>query len=213
MADEHLLLQRLAAMSTTKRVHVALIPDLKSMEYHHAREEFIAYEVAGCEPSVKGAIVGEAEGQRAWCIWTRVYGGRDATLYILRLVLEAEATERTSLADSANGACPANGITPKVNSNQVDAVASLLLAAQREAGRWGMKDVQIWNPEPITLLATRHVLNLTSRVAETPGIEVVDREEESIASLMWYGESQQPELQGLQWGDIEWIGNEKYAWC
>src|SRR5579862_707864 len=85
MADERLLLQRLATMSTTKRVRVALIPDLKSMEYHHAREEFIAHEVAGCEPSVKGAIVSEAEGQRAWCIWTRVYGGRDATLHILRL--------------------------------------------------------------------------------------------------------------------------------
>ncbi|KAI9774283.1 MAG: hypothetical protein M1840_004177 [Geoglossum simile] len=213
IADERLLRHKLATVSAIKRVHVAFIPDLKSMEYHHAREEFISREVSGCEPSVKGAIVGEAEGQRAWCIWTRVYGSKDTTLYILRFVFEDEATEGASLAHPTEGARPTNGMPSEVKSKQVDAAASLLLAAQREASRWGMKDIQIWNPEPVTLLASQRVLNLTSRVAEISGIEVVDREKESIASLRWYGASQQSELQGLQWGDIEWIGNEKYAWC
>jgi hypothetical protein len=35
----------------------------------------------------------------------------------------------------------------------------------------------------------------------------VEREEESIASLMWYGEGS-----GAS-DDIEWVGNEKYGWC
>ncbi|KAI9787151.1 MAG: hypothetical protein M1839_003386 [Geoglossum umbratile] len=212
--DERLLFKRLATMSATKRVRVALVPDLKSMEYHHAREEFIAHEVFGYEPSVKGAIVGDTEGQRAWCIWTRVYGSSDATLYILRLVLEGdESIERTSSSHSTNGSHPANGGFSGAKSRQVDAVASLLLASQREASRWGMTDVQIWNPEPITILAAHRALNLTSEAAGTPVIQVVDRERESITSLMWYGESQEPGLQGLQWKDVEWIGNEKYAWC
>ncbi|KAH0565420.1 hypothetical protein GP486_001196 [Trichoglossum hirsutum] len=217
-ADECLLTQRLSAMSTNNRVHVAFVPDLESMEYHHAREEFIARELVGREPTVKGAIVGDAEGQKAWCIWTRVYDGKDelnpaTTLYILRLVVEGEEfINGASLVHGTNMKLARSGVFSGTTNKQVDAVSSLLLAAQREASRWGMKDIRIWNPGPITVLAAHRVLNLTSDSTETP-VVVVDREKESITSLMWYGESQWPWLEGLEWKDIEWICNERYAWC
>lgn len=35
----------------------------------------------------------------------------------------------------------------------------------------------------------------------------VEREKDSIASLLWYGEGSGKE------DTLEWIGNEKYAWC
>ena len=203
-------------MSTNNKVHVAFVPDLKSMEYHHAREEFVARELFGYEPRVKGAIVGDAEGHRAWCVWTRVYNGNDepnqaTTLYILRLVIEGEeVVDQMGLAHNTNVAPAVNDGFSETKNRRVDAVASLLLAAQREASRWGMKDVHIWNPGPITMLAAHRALNLNPGAAGT-SVAVVDREKESITSLMWYGDSQQPDLEGIGWKDIEC--NEKYAWC
>ena len=35
----------------------------------------------------------------------------------------------------------------------------------------------------------------------------VDRENEGIASLLWYGEGSGKE------DTIEWMGNEKFGWC
>lgn len=34
------------------------------------------------------------------------------------------------------------------------------------------------------------------------GYQREERETDSIASLMWYGE-----------GEVEWVANEKFAWC
>jgi hypothetical protein len=197
-------------MSTNNKVHVAFVPDLESMVHHHAREEFIARELAGREPTVKGAIVDDA-GQKAWCIWTRVYDGKDefnlaTTLYILRLVIDGE-----EFIDGVSLVHGTSDVFSEAANKQVDVVSSLLLAAQREASRWGVKDVRIWNPRPITILAAHRALNLASDGTET-SVVVVDREEESITSLMWYGESQQP-CEGIEWKNIEWIDNERYAWC
>ncbi|KAH0541286.1 hypothetical protein FGG08_004210 [Glutinoglossum americanum] len=216
--DEHHQIQRLATLSSKNKVHVAFVPDLKSMEYHHAREEYIAREVIGPEPNVKGAIVGDSDGQRAWCIWTHVFDGKDesnpaTTLYILRLVIEDEEVVNQTGLVNPNGPLAADDGLSEAKSKRVDVVASLLLAARQEAGRWGMKDVKIWNPGPTTLVAAHRALNLTSEATETSVIEVVDREKESIPSLMWYGESRRPGLEGIEWKGVEWVCNERYAWC
>jgi len=42
-------------------------------------------------------------------------------------------------------------------------------------------------------------------------VQVVDREEQSICSLMWYDEeSREGEIEPT---GIDWVGNEKYGWC
>ena len=58
-----------------------------------------------------------------------------------------------------------------------------------------MAEVEVWNPDEMVLTAAKEI---------APGAVVVDREKESIASLKWYGKDG---------GDVEWLENEKFAWC
>ena len=167
------------------------------MQWHHAREEFAAKHMYGRTPDVKGARAG-VEGKRAFCIWTRTYGSEKGgnVLHILRLVVEEE-TEFTHIKCANEVLASWNGDGSEARE-VVSATAAVLQAAQLEAALWGMKGVEIWNPTAITVLAAKELF---------PPVEIVHREEESIASLMWYG-GQNEVGEG-----IEWIGNEKYGWC
>ncbi|KAL2176891.1 uncharacterized protein P884DRAFT_278130 [Thermothelomyces heterothallicus CBS 202.75] len=73
---------------------------------------------------------------------------------------------------------------------------SIVQIAQHEAAEWETQDVQIWNPTP-----------KLKGLVEKCGIEseFVVREKDSIASLRWYGDEPVSE--------VDWVANEKYAWC
>lgn len=167
---------------------VALIPDLETIQWHHAREEFVGQEVYGKVPKIKGAIVGDEVGKRVWCYWTRVWYNEDVsvvkgnTMHILRLVVEDDVL---SLRDVSEG--------------DSKAVAALLEFAQREAEEWKTEHVEIWSPSPSALDGAQ-LLDKTARV--------IDRDAESIASLLWY-----PGHEGAAAEQVDWIGNEKYGWC
>ncbi len=182
--DEMLLRRRHA--SGTKHTQIAVVPDTATMGWHHAREEFVANELFGRPPEIKGATVGEA-GARVWCYWTRVWTNPHEeapnTLHILRLVIEDE-----TYSDFA----PAT----EQDSQTVQSIAALFAAAQQEAGQWGMKQVQIWNPTSATLAAAQ-MLHSDAKIEH--------REKESIASLRWHGTGSHE--------DVDWICNEKYGWC
>ena len=81
-------------------------------------------------------------------------------------------------------------------SQTVKAIAAVLAAAQAEGSQWQMKEVQVWNPNSTTLAAAQLL---------DPKASVTHRETSSIAALRWYGEG--------SWEDVDWICNEKYAWC
>jgi hypothetical protein len=175
---------------------VALLPNIETVQWHHAREDFVGTELLGKTPKVKGAMVGSEKGKRVWCLWTRMWYNNNTaeakgnTLHILRLVIEDG-----SWADTA---------TSHVNGNSVDqshddAIAALMAVAQREAEEWKMENVNIWNPTLATVRAAQRL---------HPKAEVVDRDEESIASLQWF-----PEHDGPMAEKIDWVGNEKYGWC
>lgn len=189
--DQTLLRQKIAHRNPSTRV--AFIPDIETMQWHHAREEFAAKELFNKHPLVKGAISAGREGERAWCIWTHTFGSKPEStkLHILRLVIEAEQDIGRQMPDGAT----TNG-TDAQSTGAVRAVAAVLLAAQHEAEEWGMHHVELWNPSPVTVEAAREVL---------PGAEIVDRDEESIACLRWSGEGNGEE--------VDWVGNEKYGWC
>lgn len=189
--DQTLLRQKIALHNPSTRV--ALIPDVETMQWHHAREEFAAKELYNRFPEVKGAISEGREGERAWCIWTRTFGStpESSKLQILRLVIEVEEEIGRQMPNDATS----NGTDAK-STGAVKAAAAVLLAAQREADIWSMDHVELWNPSPVTALAAREIL---------PGAEIVDRDEESIASLRWSGEGDGKE--------VAWVGNEKYGWC
>lgn len=169
---------------------VALVPDVETVQWHHAREEFVGQEVYGKVPQVKGAIVGEEVGKRVWCYWTRVWHNDDVgmvkgnTTHILRLVVEDDV-----LGSQTDGE----------SERHREAIAALLAFAQREAEEWKTEHVELWSPSA-SAVAAAQMLDKTAKV--------IDRASESIASLLWY-----PGQEGAAADHIEWISNEKYAWC
>lgn len=199
--EEYMRAEMLGPIDGSSKVRVALIPDAQTMQWHHAREEFTAKELFGRTPDTKGAMAQtQNTGDRVWCIWTRTYGNdRDGnTLNILRLVTEGSedlTMHQDPRSESNNNDEKTLGPATK---SKIHATSLILQAAQHEAAKWGMRDVQLWNPPPLCVLAARQI---------KPGTEVVHRDEESIASLRWHAK----ELG--EGGEVEWVGNEKYGWC
>ncbi len=188
--DEELIARGLRSRTQGSRTAVALIPDVETIQWHHAREEFVGKEVHGKAPKVKGAIVGDVVGKRVWCYWTRLWYNEDVsiaegnTMHILRLVIEEDVPGFENLGDS-------NGHSA--------AIAALLAFAQREADEWKLEHVELWNPSAAAQVGAQ-LLNKDAKV--------IERTAESIASLLWY-----PEHEGSAVDHVEWISNEKYAWC
>jgi GNAT superfamily N-acetyltransferase len=175
---------------------VALLPDIATIRWHHAREEFVAQEIHGKIPEIKGAIVGNESGKRVWCYFTRMFYNADQsksegnTLHVLRIVVEEHGLftwERAS-ADADMSA-------------HIPAISALFRAALEEAKKWNMAEVEVWNPTEPTVKAAQVLC---------PNAKVIHRNEESIASLMWYGPRR---TSGPIAEEVYWLGNEKYGWC
>lgn len=166
--------------STGKQACAALLPDLDQFLWHMMREDFMTKHIFGKTPTVRGAMYGEP-GKRIWAVWTRgYYGGLDKvegnTFHILRVVVE----------DEENAA----------DEYVAEGFREIIQMAQHEAREWRSFDIQMWNPSAL----------LKSAAAKS-GLEyqLVDREKDSIASLMWYGDEPT--------ATVDWVANEKFAWC
>lgn len=196
--DETLLKSSMEKRSShSSKTQVALIPDLESHLWQHAREEFASNELLGRLPDVKGAIVRTEQGNRVWCIWTRMFGDTEAgnILYILRMAHEGEIDSNN---DDAVAQAGQTATQNSLGRELVLATASILNMARREATEWNMRSVRMWNPSPLSMLAAQEL---------EPSVQLIDREEESIASLRWYNDT-------LKVGDdVEWVANEKFGWC
>lgn len=211
--DEELLstkLAKLASSGSMTKPAVAIIPDAAVMAWHHAREDFVAKELFGRVPPIKGAQVlipcpaSPTGRRRAWGIWTRMWHNtdlsqvKDNTLHLLRLCIE-----------------PAPG-DYELESNFVEdtqAVMTILSQAQRQAAEWAMQEVEVWNPAPamkqaVKLLAQDWSTQGGKGVGEKWGV-LVDRDAESICSLRWYGEKQEGDTSD---GEVDWLESEKFAW-
>ena len=196
-ADEAALRTRIAELTEgLSAVQVALLPDMATMQWHKAREDFVAKELLGKTPEIRGAIVNAEKDLRVWCIWTRTFGSRESenTLNILRMVIEREQ-DLLIRKPGANGASMQSN---ESNQGQVLATAAVLRAAQREAAKWTMNEVQVWNPSPLCEQAAKYL---------EPSSKLIHREDESIASLRWHGPPLGPGV------TLNWVGNEKYGWC
>jgi hypothetical protein len=167
------------------------MPDPETFMWHFAREEFhIATLYPDKEKPVhKGAWAVKTDDEMvfgAHVIWTRTFGATPEgnVLHILRVAIRGE--EFLTWTDKQ-----------EVNE-LVELVAACLRRAQEEAEKWDMREVQIWNPGEITKMAIKSLLGLPA----DQDVQVVEREQESIASLRWNGE-----------GRVEWWANEKFGWC
>lgn len=185
---------------------VALVPDLDTMLWHLMREDYMTKHIFGRTPTVRGAQCSLTTAAAAtdddsttrtrrtmWAIWTRgYYGGLQTmegnTLYLLHIVLE-------DLDDDF----PLDPAEVPVTQAHVDGFAEILRMAQAEAAAWHCGSVQMWNPTPAQrLLADRTGIAYTE----------VDREKDSIASLMWNRSSED----GVVTETVDWVDNEKYGW-
>ena len=179
------------------KLRMMLVPDHDHMLWHHKKEEFVCEKLFGKQPRVKGAIIGQP-GNRIWVIWThRFYGDPESissgnTLYILRLVIENQALSTYS-SEGRELSCDVGQ-----RELQAEQLKGVLQAAQAEAAEWMLLYVKMWDPAPIF-----------QELIERTGVQhrKVEREHESIASLLWYGEGSGKE------DTLEWTRNEKFAWC
>ena len=179
--DEQILRQALGDFSSQNHdFRLAWIPDAATMQWHHAREEFLSTELLEKIPEVKGALIESENGKSAWCIWNRVFSKnqKENVLYILRIVIEGE--DHTG---------------KHIDSEQVKQVAACLSAAQDEAALWGMSSVDMWNPSPTVFAGCREV---------HPASEIIHRDQESITCMNWYGE--QPGAERVEWVANEKFG-------
>ena len=197
--DEAMVRKRMSGKADGK-TRMMIVPDHDHMLWHHSKEEFVCQKLFGKLPKVKGVITGPP-GNRIWAIWThRFYGDPESaasgnTLYILRLVIENQAVARA-------GTSPSDGKEILSDAGQRESQAEqlkiVLESAQIEAAEWNLLDVKLWHPTP-----------LTEELIECAGLQYckVEREKEGIGSLLWYGAGSERQ------DTLEWVGNEKYAWC
>ena len=195
--DEAIIRASMAKLADGVNKHITILPDLDHMLWHIEKEKFATERLFGKIPRAKGAIAGPS-GNQVWAIWThRYYGHPNAkspgnVLYILRLVVEGD--------ESANKP-PSTGdkyLQTTLPDIQTSSLIAVLQHAQAEAAEWRLDQVKLWEPSPWV----QHVIT-ESKIHHC----VVEREEDSIASGMWYdgkGELGTPSV---------WINNEHYAWC
>ena len=197
--DEQILRSTIEGRSTADTL-VALVPDAHTLQWHHAREEFLATELQVKIPDVKGAMATfrnekSSSTQRVWCFWARKFGTEEAenVLYILRIVVPEDMS-----AVSASKLGQVN-IKDAETNPQTLAITAVLRAAQIEAARSGMREVHVWNP-------TESVI--TSAKLLDPAVRVIEREEESLTSMRMHGPQD-----ARPYGKVEWLANERFGWC
>lgn len=183
--DDENMIRRAMTSPSSNKIRMMIVPDLEHMLWHHRKEEFTCGKIFEKQPRFKGAVTGEQDN-RIWVIWTHRYYGHprtnplDNTLYILRVVIENQNPDLQQ------------------RERQIEQMRAILCAAQHEAAEWELHHIKLWDPG-----------HLLQDLVEQTGIQhrEVEREDESIASLMWFGEGSGKDDM------IDWLGNEKYAWC
>ena len=113
-------------------------------------------------------------------------------LYILRLVVEGDDHANKSPSTGENG------VQTEEQLRQADSLVAVLQYAQAEAAEWRLDYIKLWEPSPwVQDVLTKSNLDHCT----------VEREEDSIASVLWYTGNG-----GFEAAPV-WINNEHYAWC
>ena len=180
-----------------RRKALTILPDLDHMLWHIGKERFTTEWLFGKIPRAKGAIAGQP-GSQVWAIWTHRYYTLPSSvppsnvLYILRLVVEGDSSANKPRSADANALQIAQ------QEKQAESLLAVLQHAQAEAAEWRLDHVKLWEPTPWV-----HDAITKGKVGHC----LVEREEDSIASTLWYDSNRKFGAEPL------WINNEHYAWC
>ncbi|KAI1425460.1 hypothetical protein F5Y12DRAFT_364773 [Xylaria sp. FL1777] len=196
MRDQVMIRKAIATPAPGVQQRLVILPDLDHMLWHIRKADFATNYLFNKTPLAKGAIAGPP-GKQVWAIWTHRYYARhdaenpDNVLYILRLVVEGDPTANQPRSVNAKQQV-------SLPSDQVSYLEAVLQAAQAEAAEWQLDHVELWEPSP----CVQHAI-LDGKIRHT----VVERQRDSVASGLWIDED------GHAGRPLEWINNERYAWC
>ncbi|OAA60812.1 Acyl-CoA N-acyltransferase [Cordyceps fumosorosea ARSEF 2679] len=187
--DEQLLRAELSKPGSSAKTRVAVLPDISTLKWHCRREAHMLRGHLGRDPDVHGALYtppGDGgAARRVWGLWVRSrYGGGEGEPVVTILHFLRLVVEDGAATRDEELAVALEGI---------------MAVARREAADADCRSVALWNPPARVLAAFRG-----QRLAPLGG-EVVERDTDSLASLRWFGQGSVD--------DIEWVANEKFAWC
>lgn len=151
--------------------HVAVLPTHEMVSLLHDRASFISSKTCPGRKHVLGAACASGD---AWMYWYHDLRSQQLTIQRMHLA-------RNSLADQAEN------------------MASLFMCALKEAQKWNMPRIVVWNvtsviDQALGLLHDRYKIRSS----------VSDKAKNNIPSLRMRG--------GLGTGKVRWHSNEFYAW-
>ncbi|PHH70944.1 hypothetical protein CDD80_5629 [Ophiocordyceps camponoti-rufipedis] len=158
--DELRLKHHLARLPPSPSIRAALIPDLATLQWHFARQDFLAgYQFHVPPRAIRGALL--AGASPVWAVWKPHLSEEENginTLEFLRLSYEDD------IADQALST----------------ALQAIVEQASHEAQTWRCKRLLLWNPDA----RVRNILSSMTHLQPT----LMERTTESIASLLWLAE-------------------------
>jgi GNAT superfamily N-acetyltransferase len=184
--DEGMIRKSMATVSRSN-MRMIILPDYNHVLWHHVREEFVCKKLMEKSPKVKGAMAGKP-GSRVWVIWTHKFDGKpEDTKAGNTLYVLRLVIEKLG---------PEGNVVEKDKDEIKENLRIVIQSAQNEAVEWQLQKVKLWGPS-----------SLVRELVKEMGIEFedVEREDDGIASLKLNEEGGQDE--------IEWLANERYAWC
>lgn len=183
--DEQLIRKTLAAPNASPaKTRVAILPDTDTLLWHMHREDFMCKHIFSRTPSARGVLY-TPPGRPNSRVWAIWMRG-----FYGGLANPEKNTLHFLRFVVENGESMADEELSK-------AVGAIVRASQSEAQEWLCPNLELWNPEE----------RIRKLVADMPdlGGKFVVRESDEICSLNWFGEGSTE--------DVEWIANEKFAWC
>ncbi|KAM3525035.1 hypothetical protein MY4038_007479 [Beauveria bassiana] len=201
--DEQLLRAQLSqpiAAGARHTVRVAVLPDYATLEWHFRREDhhMLGNLPGPATPRVRGALYtpptpGNDTGdtrRRVWGFWVRSRsdGGSSSSSSSSAPVVTVLHFLRLVVENDAQTS----------DEELAAALDGIIEVARREAAGCGASSVEMWNP------STRVAAVFRERLPQLQG-RIVQRDESSLASLRWFGAGSVD--------DVEWVANEKFAWC
>ncbi|KAF9965133.1 hypothetical protein BGZ70_005361 [Mortierella alpina] len=152
-----------SSVSSPSTVLVVVTPEPNCIQWLHARSRYVAQHILKLDQHEITTLGAKDPNSDSFVLWN--HDLLKHKLVIIRWRLDSEAGDATARA--------------------------LIGAAQREAEKWRLSSVVVWNPE--------------QPLADLLGLNV-DSREKSIPSLGLTSPA-------FKADNVEWILNEKYAWC
>lgn len=189
--DEQLLRTRLSTPlppNTANSTRIAILPDHDTLQWHYSREDFMMQHFLSSPVRVRGAMytapASSGRPRRVWALWVRNrYGGAEGHAVYTVLHFLRFVVEDEEAT---------------TDDELEAALRGIMGVAQREAQAAQCSNIDIWNPSG----RVRAVFE--QRLPELQG-KFVTRDMYNLASLRWFGPGSAE--------DLDWVANEKFAWC